>query len=673
MVDEVKKRKIRKDDWDSLAKYVTEALTSRQNDGFRKDHERIWKEVDRQIAMKPMQIVPKTEKPQEADWRNVLELGDLTKAKEIIEADVMRITFPQERRWFDAHCELGKEFEETGPQKVDPTLQKMADNVYRSFISQQHGDFGFQDRFKLSIGEALAHGSFVAEIEWETQMMVDSGSKIKTVGAPVWKPHSMWNCYPDPAPSIVGSNMFYAGSMILVSYMDPQKLKSMSGPGWMPGQYKQLDDKKGEQQVEGRKTKDIKLVKYYGDLTIERGGEDIYLPNSKIIVANDKVVVFFQPNELPYPSVIYGGYHKQDVRDPYYTSPLIKMSPMQKMGSKLASRFLDGIDLMTEKPLEYDANDPQYAMNGGPDIAPGSRSGTKYGGKTNLLEVGEPEYALKGLEWVNQCMQEGLGISAPRSGAPTSDRATAYEVSKVAQGGEVRTVEFIRQIVPCLRTWLYMQHALNEKHLDKYSFYNDELNTQDFVRIKRSDLPDAVHFDVVGAKGLLGEEQRINRTTAVTGFAAGSPIFAPLLKPAELLLEMYRDAGQKSPERFVNAGDGESPPDPRLMEAQQMIQELQQELMKEKQNTEVKMGELQLKAKAQEEETAMKLKELQAEIELKWAEFRADMLIKGQELRANAALERERHKVEAQKPQKKSRSLKYDEEGKVTQIDEIVG
>lgn len=682
----MKQRKIRKQDWENLKDFVVDVATSRRNDQFRQDHERIWREVDRQLAMKPMTLVAKTTNAEEAEWRNVLELGELTKAKEIIEADVMRIMFPQDRRWYEAHTELGQEMTDRGPVPAEPKLQKTADNVYRSFTSQQMSDFGFYDRIKMSVGEALAHGSFVAEVEWDTQMMVDEGTKVAQVGSPVWKPHSMWNCYPDPAPSVVGTNMFYNGSMIIESWMPLHKLKAMKGEGWMPSQFKELDEKKNESQTkDGRKTKDVRLVTYYGDLTIDRGDGEIYLPNSKVIVANDKVLVYYAPNELPYPSIIYGGYHKQDVRDPYFTSPLIKMSPMQKMGSKLASRFLDGIDLMTEKPLEYDSNDPQYALNGGPVVAPGSRNGTKYGGKTNLLEVGEPEYALKGIEFVLRSMQEGLGVSSQRSGVQGSDRATAYEISKVEQGGEVRTVEFIRQLVPCVRTWLYMQHALNKKHLKKYSFYNDELNTRDFVRIKQDDLPEAVHFDVVGAKGLLGEEQRINRTTAVTSFAAQSPLFAPLLKPAELLLEMYRDAGQKSPERFVNAGEnGEPPPDPRLMQMEQMLQELQQKLQEEQAKTQVKMAELQLKAKGQETDFALRVKELQAELAMKQQEMINDFKIKLMEVQQEMRLKekefamkeqanKQQLEMEKNKPQRTVKKVKYTDDGDIDSVTEERG
>ena len=685
-MSEVKKRKIRKTDWDAIETYLEDELDRRQSDQFRKDHERVWKEVDRQKNLQPMDIVPKGEKREEYAWRNVIELGEIAKAAEVITADVMRICFPQDRRWFDAHCEIPPQMTPDGP-KVDPHAQMECDRVVRSLMLQQHSDFGFMDRVKLSVNEAMYHGSFVAETLWQTEMMVQGGESVVTIGAPVWQPLSMWNCYPDPSPSILSTGMFYPGSMMIESYMPRHKLKEMTGSGWMRGRFRDITD--DEHDVEGRKTKDYKLVTYYGDLAMDRDDGDIFLPNCKAITANG-TLVFYQPNELPYPSVIYGGYERQDVRDPYYTSPIIKYSPIQKMSSKLASRFLDAIDLRIEPPLVYDANDPQFAIDGGPVIAPGMKTGSKGGAEVKPIEVGDPSVALKGLELMLKVQQEGQGVSSVRAGAVASDRATAYEVSKVAQGGEVRTVEFIRGLTANLRSFLYMQHALNKQQLTSYSFYNDEMDTPDFLRLSKDQLPDNAHFDVTGAKGLLGEENRINRTTAVTAFAAGNPLFAPRLEVDELLLDMYRDAGQKNPERFLNKNP-QVPPEvqAQMQQAQEqmqkmdeIIQKLTADLAKEKMHTEAKMAELEMKreekgAGLQMErqqmiaEHQLKVAELVKNYELEMAKFRADVTLEHQKLSADNALQQHKqsadielkmrdieHKAGGQKEQKAKQTPK---------------
>lgn len=674
----VKTRKIRKTDWEEAEQYVKDELDRREQHQFRKDAERIWKEIDRQKELKPMEIVPKGQNKDEYAWRNIIELGELSKAAEIIASDVMRITFPADRRWFDAHVEMPPQVNEEGESEINAKLQMRADRTLRSLMAQQHLDFAFQDRVKLSVLEALFHGSFAAEAVWDSQMMVKEGASIAAVGAPVWVPHSMWNSYPDPSPSIIGANMFYSGSMMFVSYMPKHKLQAMAkGDGWMPARFKDIPD--DEHNVEGRKTTDLKIVTYYGDLVMDRNDGDIYLPNYKAMTANG-VMVYCSANELPYPSVIYGGYERQDPRNCYYISPVIKLSPTQKLGSKLASRFLDGIDLRTEPPLVYDSNDPQFALNGGPTVAPGDKSGTKGGAEFKTIEVGDPTWALKGLEVMLKFLQEGTGVSSVRSGAVASDRATAYEIAKTAQGGEVRTVEFIRGLTANLRSFLYMQHSLNKLRMDRYSFYNDEMDSQDFQRVSKTDLPESVHFEVTGAKGILGEEQRMNRTTAVTAFAAGSPIFAPLLKPQELLLEIYRDAGQKNPERFLSDGAVE---DPRLQQAMQAIQELQAALQEEQAKTEVKMAELQQKGELKQAELQMKLLEMNREHQLKVAEMVAKLEMDKQKMQADLMMEVERAKADQERaqaemqakmsqkpPSKVKRRFTYSDEGDIAEVEE---
>jgi len=92
--ENIKKRKISQKDWDVVAGKIRDELKSRQNQKFRKTHELIWKEVDRQLAMEPMKRFAKDGKKIDPEWRSVLELGELAKASEIIAADVMRLTFP---------------------------------------------------------------------------------------------------------------------------------------------------------------------------------------------------------------------------------------------------------------------------------------------------------------------------------------------------------------------------------------------------------------------------------------------------------------------------------------------------------------------------------------------------------------------------------------------------
>lgn len=577
--EKVKERKITRKDWKKVEEFVNEEFQSRKESDFRKENEGRWKEVDRQIAMNPMKRISTDGKDLGTSWHSAFELGELSKASEIITADVMRITFPQDRKWFDPHIEQpGKIMTNVGQvigDKSQESIQSSADGILRSLMAQQHLDFGFKARLELSVKEALHHGSYVSVVRFQKERISKDG-KIGFLGAPVWNPYSMWNSYPDPSPYVVPTGMFYLGSMIVADYMPLWRLKKITGDGWMPENYSRI--KQQEHDNKQVKTKDVQLVRYFGDLNISRSDEDIYLPNVEVIVGNG-VLVYFKESDFPYPPVIFDGYERQDIRDPYYTSPIIKQSPMQKITTVAANKYIDALALKVEPPIEYDGNDPDYVMNGGPTIAPQAKTPTKsMGSGMKVLDIGDPRFALDGFTMGLRQMQEGLGVSSLRQGVPNSDRQTATEVVKISQGAEVRTVDFVSKLEQRgLRPFLYMQHDMNRRMLENYPFYNEDMSTSDFLRLSKKEVDFVAHFDIVGSRGVLGEEQRTQRVMQTTAFFSGNPLFAGKLKITEIMVDAYKDAGKKNPEEFVQIEAPKIPPEvaQKLQQAQQIIQQLQ--------------------------------------------------------------------------------------------------
>lgn len=579
---DVKKRKITRKDWDSCAEKVRAELKSRQDQKFRKAHEIIWKEVDRQVAMEPMKRYSKDGKKIDPEWRSVMELGELSKASEIITADVMRNTFPSNRSWFDVHSEIPAVLNpETGSKQVDPKSQDFTDKSYRALLVQQHMDFGLKGRYELSVKEALHHGSYVAEIRWDNRIRFHDGSGVDSVAAPVWVPYSMWNSYPDPSPSVIGTDLFYTGSMILVDFIPLYLLRQMAkGEGWMTENIERVKKaKKVQHKNKDVETSDVELVKYYGDLEIDRGDGPIILPNSKVILAND-IIVYYAPNDLAFPSIIYSGYERMDVRDPYCTSPLIKLSPMQKLGSQMANKLVDSMAMKVEPPIAYDANDPQLVLDGGPKMAPGAKIGVKGSYGVKEIEAGDPQSAMVGLEFIIGQLNQGLGINAIRSGAgdDSSDK-TATEITTADVKAEIRTAEFIdKQERHALRPFLYMQHELNKKYLQSYTFYNPEMDAPDFMTARASDIPQNVVFDVVGSKGAIGEKARARSVNEVTAFLLSNEKTKHLPNTRELAKQAYQDAGVKNPEKLLNV-EGQNPEVEAVMQqAQQAIQEMQEKV-----------------------------------------------------------------------------------------------
>lgn len=614
--EKVKKRKIRKTDWQSVEDFLKKELASRKASSFRKAKERIWTEVDRQIAMQPMKKYLPGGKEAPPSWESAFELGELSKASEVITADVMRLMFPQSRTWLETHVKPPMTVDpKTGKPAVavDEKRQKKADGALRSLMVQQHLDFGLEAAVELSVKESLHHGGFVATVEWETQNKVYDGQGLETLAAPVWKPHSMWNCFPDMSPSIIPGAIFYPGSMLITSYMPRPRVLQLAGDGYMNISEQKITKKKNTNK--GVETEDVELVTYLGDLNIDREDGNIYLPNSKCITANG-TIIYYRANPLPFPEVIYAGYERQDVRDPYFTSPIEKNSPMQKLATVLANTYIDMCRLHAQPPVVYDGNDPYMVQNGGLNMWPGGQTASKGSNKFQQIVIGDPAAALNGLQLALMKLEEGTSVNAIRSGARQSDRKTATEVQKTSQGAEVRTVDFVGKIEQqALRPFLYMQHELNLKKLDRYSFYCQEKGLPDFLTMSKAELPKIVHFEVVGSKGVLGEERRAQQMTAVTAFLLGNPITAPLVNVVPVMIDMYEDAGVKGAESYVKSEQPEIPPQvqQQLQQMQQVVQELQQKLQEAESGNKTKMAEIQMKSQQANKEFMLEVQKMRAE------------------------------------------------------------
>jgi hypothetical protein len=597
---EVKVKKVTDKDYKKIESTLKEELTKRKTSNYRQSNESKWKEVDRQVALETMDVGGNPE----STWINTFELGTLAKASEIMTSDLKRIVFPEMRSWYEPHIEVPTELDpQTGEkEQVPKKFQDQVDGRLRAMMTQQHIDFGLVDRVELSIKEALHHGGFVAEVVEDSLDMYFEGTDVKEITSPVWKPHSMWNCYPDPSPSLVGSNMFYTGTMFIEQYMPRHKfLEQAVGEGWIPKNLKKVP--KDENVDKENRTKDLKLVYYWGDLTLSRGEttdiskEDMFIPRAKCITANGKLV-FLDVIKTPYPPLIYQTYERMDVRDPYGTSPIIKQSPMQKVTSILANEFVNGVQLQTRPPIVYDGNDPDFVVNGGPEIYPGAKTSTKGSANYKVLEIGDPKAALEGLEYGIASMKESLG----RPGTEVGDRATATEVNTKQADSESGPFGFAVKMDNALRTFLYIQHYMNLSRKDfAYSYYNPEVDSPDFLRSTHKDLPKTVNFEVVGTKGMLGEQRRQQAFLQATSFATTNPIFAPLVEPEESLKQIYTDAGVKNSERFMKQGD--IPPDLKAKMDGMMgvIQQLQGQLKDSESQNQVKMQKMNLDYKAKED------------------------------------------------------------------------
>ena len=564
----VKKRRFLTKDYDYIAQYIDQELDRRKRLKSRKNHEALWEEVDRQVMMKPMEV--KNHDP-DMDWRSALEMGDMATASEVICADVLRLIFPQDRKWLAVHCDIdwkrlaNREPNLEIPEEEIRKVQKKADSELRAMMTQQHKDFGFRSRIELSVKEALHHGSFVVEACWEAMQEYQVNGVFKASEAPVWQPHSMWNCYPETLE--LNANMMYGGAMIICEEQTYE---------WVMTRDYFMNKAKFDQATTNKKAK-VEIKKYIGDITVKRKGDDVFLPNMKIITAN-KVVLFAEPNKCG--TIIYGGYDRVDVRDPYYMSPLVKQSTNHRIVTTLANKFIDNIELKLEPPIVYDGNDPQLVAQGGPKMIPGEQVPTKGGAQNfSTLDVGDPSWAGEAIMKFQQDIKEGTGVSTSRAGGSRqADRVTATQIEEEAAGANVRTIDFVGKIEKGIEAFCYIQHELNKMMLKEYSFYNPDMGMPDFDQLKKSDLPDKVIFETVGSKGVLTERRRAEQTSMAMTFLLGNPLTASLVNREEMARQMLLDAGNKNPEMLLNLSEEDQKVDERVQELTMQLQQVQEEM-----------------------------------------------------------------------------------------------
>jgi hypothetical protein len=164
-----------------------------------------------------------------------------------------------------------------------------------------------------------------------------------------------------------------------------------------------------------------------------------------------------------------------------------------------------------------------------------------------------------------------------------------------------------------------MQHAFNRKKLKSYDIYSNEINTPDIIRFTGKEADVEAHFDVVGAKGILGEKERQQRIAQTVAFLTGNPIFGPMMaRNAERIAQdLLRDAGKKNPEEWIpkKASGPQIPPQvmQKMQQMGQAMQQMQQELQQAKSGNQVAMAELQAKTDLANKEFALEMQKIAGE------------------------------------------------------------
>jgi hypothetical protein len=410
------KRKFDKSDWKYIAEYVNDERDTRKND--RKDRERAWKDIDRQIAMEPevsfkyiIENGTRKVDPKKA-WMAETELPLQAQALEVLTADARRLMFPDSGLWFRAHGETTDEYFDSvdfqsivkGDEIEVPSriTQDNADKLIEGFLSHLFNQTDFTSRIDRVNAESFKYGMGVARAKLETKNVYiheARGVRKETQRIPVLVPCSIKNVYLDKPVSSMHTSAVLGQSHIAEDYMRLENLilaasKGSTDPnnedgGWMPSNLKGIvPDKNGY----------VTVLEMEGDIVVPRKTvRSVVIPGAIVTVVrggkgsnglDTNGVVRFRYRKNPFSTYNLFPYHYEGADDIYSTSPLMKGRPVQILATDAANRLLDSSMLKILPPMGYDRSDPYFAQQGGPGVFPGERHQGIYGHRRRPERLG---------------------------------------------------------------------------------------------------------------------------------------------------------------------------------------------------------------------------------------------------------------------------------------------
>lgn len=519
------KKKVFKKDFNHLAEFITEEWTRRKRD--RKDLERKWEDIDRQIAMTPdcpHKQLPNGQPDMNKAWMPELELPDQAEALEVLTADARQMLFPDSGPWYRAHSLVTDDYLEkvdlssliSGDQNDVPSLvdQDNVDKLVHGTLDHWHRMYPFYDHYDQINGEAFKYSVGVgrgrmvkAPVFWHAA----NGVMRENQKIPMLFPLSIKNTYlEDREHFAMNEGMAIRPGHILYKRVHIEDLKRSANAGstnpndidggWMPANLNGL---------EGDKTHHLELLEWEGDLIVPRKTTgNMFLPNVLATIAIGKgegrmIRLRFRTEKRS--SILIHSYHQETIGSPYGGSPLMKGHHVQKGAVDALTRMMMIAAIQAEPPIGYDQNDPVFAATGGPLVYPGAQWPTTEGIDIHG-GIGDLNAMFAVYSGLLQQYADVVGVNPPRLGAQTVSHTTAYAKNVELTKGSARTVAYVRKVMKGpLTSWLEMAYRMGRESLSKMPVYVDAYGG--WVDISKDVLPEQVVFDVHGAGGPAEEQQ----------------------------------------------------------------------------------------------------------------------------------------------------------------------
>jgi hypothetical protein len=533
------KRQFDARDW----RYIGDLVISEWDDRKkrRKDREKVWTDIDRQIAMQPnctLKKLPNGQLDPNRYWMSEIEPPLQAQAQEVLVGDARRMMFAEGGPWFRAHAELTDKYldgidfsaiikgdEAEVPSQIN---QDNADKLSEGFLYHQFKQYDFFTRADRVNAETFKYGCGVArgrKMRKSLFIHEASGSVRKENQViPIFVPCSVKKLYLDDKPPSIHSAQELGPGYIYEDYIRLTSIqmaasKGSTDPddedgGWMPKNLKDIEpDKDGY----------VTVLEYEGDIVVPRDTvSSLFLPGAIVtVLKGDKNkggdvtsgVIRFRWRKSPYSSYLLFPYLYVGCEDVYPTSPLEKGRPIQIMIAEALNRSLDSAALKIGAPVSYDRTDTEFARAGGPVIHPYAMWGSTDPIKTHTELGGEPG-AMAGLMQLGiQLYAELTGVLPARLGAQTVSHTTAFAKNTEIERGASRTVKYVKGSGQGpLTRWLHMAYDMGRNALtsgQKISFYIDAYGG--YVEVTKDHLPEGVTFEWFGAGGPSEEQIKAQR------------------------------------------------------------------------------------------------------------------------------------------------------------------
>ena len=209
------KRRFDARDWDYIAQYVIDEHQKRKT--ARRDREKCWKEIDRQIAMEPeisFKKLPNGKIDTKKAWMAETELPLQAQALEVLTADARRLLFPDNGAWFRAHAETSDEYlrrvdfqalvmgdELEVPSQINQdNADKLVEGFLMHLFRQNVKDEDFFTRIDRCNAESFKYGVGVGRGRIENRTLyikTPAGVRKEMRKVPVLMPCSIKNVYLD--------------------------------------------------------------------------------------------------------------------------------------------------------------------------------------------------------------------------------------------------------------------------------------------------------------------------------------------------------------------------------------------------------------------------------------------------------------------------------------------